>query len=253
MNLKTIKIKQLFIAIGTFITLIMVACQKEELPLYQDTAPALYMGLTTYSYSFIDDKDAQTKTIYLPVKLSGEMKDYDRSFKMKAVYDSTTTAKTEWFEVQEGTLPKNSVDGTIPVVLKRNITVDTSLVNIVLELVPSDDLGIMLNTKARVTWTGKIIQPANWSWMRYYLGADFSTGWYEYIMEVTGRTSFPYFPTNADKETWWMSAGEIQGWGLMVKEALNEYNIKLQQQYPDRDTAFVHTDGPKKGLPVVFY
>ncbi len=253
MNLKTIKIKQLFIGISTLVCITIAACQKEELSLYQDTAPALYMGLTTYSYSFIEDKDAQSKTIYLPVKLSGEMKDYDRSFKMQAVFDSTTTAKAEWFEIQEGTLPKNSVDGSIAIVLKRNITVDTSLVNIVLQLTPNDALGTMLNTKARVNWTGKIIQPANWSWMRYYLGADFSTGWYEYVMKVTGRTSFPYFPTHADKETWWMSVGEIQGWGLMVKEALNEYNIKLQQQYPDRDTAFVHTDGPKKGLPVVFY
>ncbi len=255
MNRNNIKIKQAFSAIVILIALLATACKKEQIPLFSDDSPAIYMGTTSYSYSFIDDKDANSKTIYLAVKLSGEMADHDRSFKMEAVFDSTTTAKAEWFEIQEGILPKNSVEGRIPIVLKRNATIDTSLVDLTLQLIPSSSLGTILNTKAKISWTGKIIQPANWSWMRYYLGADFSTAWYSFIIDVTGRNSFPYQPTWAktDPETWWMSAGEIQGWGLMVKDALTQYNFKLQQQYPDRDTAFMHNDGPKKGLPVVFY
>jgi len=231
-----------------FVMLLLGACKKEELKTYEDDSPSLY-GLSGYSFSFIEDLTAQSKTIYLTARLSGEPKDYDRNFKIEAVFDSTTTAKPEWFEIKEGVLPKNSTEGRVAIVLKRNATIDNSLVDLTVRLVPSKELGTMLGTMSKVTWTGKIIQPVNWSWMRYYLGADFSTGWYKFVMEVTGRSSFPYFPTmsGADPVTWWMSAGEIQGWGLKVKEALIAYNL----QHPN--DPFIHNDGPKKGLPVVFY
>lgn len=243
------KTNQVIFSLALGMLLLFGACKKAELITYKDESPSLYMGLSTYAYSFVDDLQAQTKTIYLPVKLSGELKDYDRSFRMEAVFDNTTTAKPDWFEIKEGILPKNSVDGRIPIVLKRNKTVDTSLVDLTLKLMPSDQLGTMLTTSTKVTWTGKIIQPVNWSWMRYYLGADFSTGWYAFVIQVTGRSSFPYYPTlaSADPVTWWMSAGEIQGWGLKVKEALIAYNL----EHPN--DPMLHNDGPKKGLPVVFY
>lgn len=233
----------------SFVVMILVsACKKEELKIYQDESPSLY-ALSGYSFSFIEDPTAQTKTIYLTARLSGEPKDYDRSFKIEAVFDSTTTAKPDWFEIKEGVLPKNSIEGRVAIVLKRNITIDTSLVGLSVQLVPSNELGTMLGTRASVTWTGKIIQPVNWRWMRFYLGADFSTDWYKFLMQVTGRSSFPYDPVLAasDPVTWWMSVGEIQAWGLKVKEALIAYNL----QHPE--DPFVHNDGPKKGLPVVFY
>ncbi|WEK20218.1 MAG: DUF4843 domain-containing protein [Candidatus Pedobacter colombiensis] len=234
--------------LSLFLLLLLGACKKEQLKIYEDKSPSLY-GLSGYSYSFIEDLTAQTKTIYLTVRLSGELKNYDRNFKIETVFDSTTTAKPEWFEIKEGVLPKNSTEGRVAIVLKRNKTVDTSLVNLTVRLLPSNELGTMLGTMSKVTWTAKIIQPVNWSWMRYYLGADFSTGWYQFVMQVTGRTSFPYYPTlaSSDPVTWWMSAGEIQAWGLKVKEALIEYNL----QHPN--DPFIHNDGPKKGLPVVFY
>ena len=224
------------------------ACKKQELKLYQDDSPSLY-GLTSYSYSFIEDITAQSKTIYLNVRLSGELKDYDRSFKIEPVFDSTTTAKKEWFEIGEGILPKNSVVGSIPVILKRNEIIDTSLVQLTVKLLPSSELGTMLGTSSRITWTAKIIQPVNWGWMRYYLGADFSTDWFKFVMKVTGRSSFPYYPTMAasDPVTWWMSLGEIQAWGLKVKEAHTKYNL----EHPN--DPLIHNDGPKAGLPVVFY
>lgn len=231
-----------------FVVLLLGACKKEELKIYKDESPSLY-GLSGYSFSFIEDLTAQSKTIYLTARLSGEPKDYDRNFKVEAVFDSTTTAKPEWFEIKEGVLPKNSTEGRIAIVLKRNETIDNSLVDLTVRLVPSKELGTMLGTTSKVTWTAKIIQPVNWRWMRFYLGADFSTDWYKFVMQVTGRSSFPYEPALApsDPVTWWMSGGEIQAWGLKVKEALIEYNL----QHPN--DPFIHNDGPKKGLPVVFY
>ncbi|SKB39977.1 protein of unknown function [Sphingobacterium nematocida] len=240
------KKNNILFTLSLFILALLGACKKEELKIYIDESPSLY-GLSGYSYSFIEDMEAQSKTIFLTARLSGEPKDYDREFKVEAIFDSTTTAKPEWFEIQEGTLPKNSTEAQIPIVLKRNTTVDTSLVDLNVHIVPSEDLGTMLNTRSKITWTAKIIQPVNWRWMRFYLGADFSTGWYKFLIEVTGRTSFPFDPTQADKETWWMSTGEVQALGLKAKEALIKYNM----EHPGEP--FTHNDGPKKGLPVVFY
>ncbi|SMD07412.1 DUF4843 domain-containing protein [Pedobacter nyackensis] len=235
-----------FFSLSFLVLLLLAACQKEELEIYKDESPSLY-GLSGYSYSFIEDLTAQSKTIYLTVRLSGELKGYDRSFKVEPVFDNTTTAKPEWFEIKEGVLPKNSTEGRVAIVLKRNMTVDTSLVDLNLQLLPSKELGTMLGTRSKVTWTAKIIQPVNWNqWLRYYLGVPFSTGWYKFVMQVTGRTSFPYNPSlsGADPVTWWMGAGEIQALGLKVKEALIKYNL----EHPN--DPFVHDDGPSKGLPV---
>jgi len=238
--------KVLFSVPFFFLLLFLGACQKEELKIYKDETPSLY-ALSGYSYSFIEDMTAQSKTIYLTVKLSGEPKDYDRSFKVEPIFDNTTTANPDWFEIKEGVLPKNSTEGRVAIVLKRNPTVDANLVDLTLQVVPSKELGTMLVTKSKVTWTAKIIEPVNWrQWLRYYFGVAYSTAWYKFVMEVTGKTSFPYYPTLAtsDPTTWWMSAGEIQGWGLKVKEALIKYNL----EHPNEP--FLHDDGPNKGLPV---
>lgn len=228
--------------------LLTAACKKSEMRTYKDDQPALYMGMSSYAYSFVDDLTAATKTIYLPVKLSGQLQDYDRSFKMEVVTGTGTTADAALYEVKEGVLPKNAVDGRIAIVLKRNTLVDTSLVDLTLRLLPSADLDTMLNTQTKVTWTAKIIKPVNWDrWLRYYLGTGFSTAWFKFIIQHTGRTSFPYDGTlsRTDPVTWWMTAGEIQGYGLQVKEALLEYNLM------NPNNPFIHDDGPSKGLPVV--
>ncbi|MGE7774830.1 DUF4843 domain-containing protein [Chitinophaga sp. NPDC101104] len=223
---------------------LLFACKKSQVQTYSDEAPAIYFTLTNYSYSFMDDLDSTSRLIYLPVKLSGSLKDEDRAFTMEPVNDTNTTAEPDWYEIRQGYLPKNSVNGVVPIVLKRNATVDTSLVRLRLKLKPGSALDTMPNASVQVVWTGKIIQPVNWArWLRYYFGTPFSTGWYKFIIEATGRSSFPYEPILArtDPATWWMSAGQIQAYALQVKEALQAYNAA----HPD--SPLRHNDGQYKG------
>ncbi|WP_341843718.1 DUF4843 domain-containing protein [Chitinophaga caseinilytica] len=224
-------------------TCLLFACKKSQVETYTDEAPAIYFTLTDYSYSFMSDLDSTSRTIFLPVKLSGSLHDQERSFSMEAVYDTNTTAKPEWYEIKPGYLPGNSVNGVVPIVLKRNATVDTSLVKLRLKLKPGSALDTMSNASVQVVWTGMIIQPVNWRWLRYYFGTPFSTGWYKFIVNATGRSTFPYDGTlsRTDPVTWWMTAGQIQAYALQVKEALQAYNAA------NPGSPLRHDDGQYKG------
>jgi hypothetical protein len=226
------------------ICLIFLSCKKEEIKTYEED-PGIYFTTPTYNYSFTENVGASSKLIYLTVKLSGNVKDYDRTFKIEAVNDAETTAQADLYEIQHGVLPKNSFDGKVAVLLKRNVTVDTSIVNLKVKLIGSADLDPLLAPTALISWTGKIIQPVNWSSLRFYFGTPFSTGWYTFMLQSAGVSSFPYTTSASLKATdpayWWWGIGQMYAYGNKVKEALNKYNL----EHPGNELR--HNDGPNVG------
>lgn len=224
------------------IPLMLFACKKEQIMVYKDD-PGVFFAASTYPYSFTEDIGSQEKTINLPLKISGMLKNFDRSISVEAVFDSTTTATSDLFEIRQGIVPKNSVDGTVSVKLKRNANVDTSVVYLKLKLILSNDFTPILNNTILVSWTGKVIQPVNWNWLRYYFGTPFSTGWYLFMLKEAGVSSFPYHGTlsKTDPVTWWMSANQLTAYALKVKEALIKYNA----EHPGNEMK--HNDGPYAG------
>ena len=138
------------------------------------------------------------------------------------------------------------MDGRVALLLKRNTTVDTSIVKLRVKLIGSDELDPLLNTILDISWTGKIIQPANWTpGLRFYFGTPFSTGWYLFMLQAAGVSSFPYTTSAALKATdpayYWWGAGEISAYAQKVKEALNKYNL----EHPGNELR--HNDGPSVG------
>jgi len=223
-------------------SLLLASCQKAEIKLYQDD-PGVYFTTPTYEYSFTENVNATSKTIYLPVKLSGMLADQVRTFSIEAIADSVTTAQNDWYEIKPGEVLANSIDGRIPVVLKRNTTVDTSVVKLLVKITGSTELDPLFTKTLTVSWTGKIIQPVNWKWLKYYFGTPFSTGWYTFMLENAGVPSFPYDGTlsKTDPITWWWSAGQVTAYALKVKEALIKYNAA----HPGNELR--HNDGPNAG------
>src|SRR5688572_5227610 len=146
---------QTYSCLTIVICLVLLSCKKEEIKIYQDD-PAVYFTTSTYNYSFTENVGANSKQIFLTVKLSGTVKDYDRSFKIEMVNDAGTSAQSDLYEIKEGILPKNSIDGKVGIVLKRNTTVDTSIVTLKVKLVGSNDLDPLLNPISMISWTGKI-------------------------------------------------------------------------------------------------
>lgn len=219
------------------------ACKKQEVATYEE-APSIYFTIPTYSYSFIENIGAQTKTIYLPVALSGNAKDFDRTFNIEVVQDTNTNVTPDMYEIQQGELLKDKFDGRIGIVLKRNQLVEESLVKLKVKLTGSSDLTPIMARTVQIIWTGKIIQPVNWSsWLKYYFGTPFSTNWYLFVLKEAGVSSLPYHGTlgKTDPVTWWMTAAQVQAYALKVKEALNKYNAA----HPGNELR--HEDGTYKG------
>ena len=228
--------------LSMFMIISLLSCTKEGLKMYEDD-PGVYFTTPTYSYSFTENINATTKTIYLPIKLSGQKSAVDRTFEVSVVSDSVTTAQTDWFDIQPGELPKNSFDGRVPVILKRNATVDTSIVKLMVKLKGSTELDPLFTQTLVISWTGKIIEPVNWRWLRYYFGTPFSTGWYTFMLQNAGVSSFPYDGTlsKTDPITWWWSANQVTAYALKVKEALMKYNAA------NPGNELKHNDGPYAG------
>ncbi|SMO33658.1 DUF4843 domain-containing protein [Solitalea koreensis] len=222
--------------------MILSACEKQEISTYNDD-PGIYFTTSTYAYSFTEDIGANSKTIYLPVALSGNAKDVDRHFTIEVVNDTNTNVTSEMYEIQQGDLLKNSFNGRVGIVLKRNQQVDQSLVKLKVKLSESSDFKPMLTQTVQITWTGKIIQPVNWNWLKYYFGTPFSTNWYAFMLKEAGVTSFPYSGTlsKTDPVTWWWSAAQVNAYALKVKEALIKYNL----EHPGNELRY--EDGPNAG------
>lgn len=223
------------------------SCNKEEVYVYQQRG-GIYFESGSYSYSF-KDSDTPGLTTYvvnLPVLISGAPENRDREIEMAIpIGDTITTAEPAQYKVMKGVVKANEFAGMVPIELTYDKRMDDSIFVVRFELLQSNDFPeVKLNrTIMKLSFTNKVIQPANWSWLRWYLG-DYSTGWWLFVQNVTGRKNLPYFPTHADKVTWWMSADDVIAYQGQVREALAKYNM-------GPDGPLLHDDGPRKGLEVV--
>lgn len=209
------------------LAVIFSSCKKQDLAYYSGE-PSIYFTTGTYNYSFTEDLDAQTKTIYIPVALSGNQEDFDRHFTVEVVNDTNTTAQNDWYEIEKGELLKNKFNGRIGVVLKRNATVDASIVKLRLRLLGSNDLNPAMRQTVQINWTGQIIEPVNWSWLRSYFGTPFSTNWYKFMLKEADVTYFAYGGnlSTTDPVTWWWTIPQVRAYAIKVKEALLNYNLE---------------------------
>ncbi len=140
----------------------------------------------------------------------------------------------------------NEYSGYVEVEIYKDERLNDSIYQVALEIQPNENFPeVRLNKKTMIlSFTNKVIQPANWRWLRWYFGTPFSTRWWTFICEATGRTSLPYFPTEADKETWWMSVGEVIAYQTITRLALEEYNAK----HPN--DPLTHDDGDYAGQKI---
>lgn len=220
----------------------LAGCEHSDIMMYEEL-PGVYFNGASWTYSFLDKPGTVTDTIKLPILITGSAVDYDRKVTAEAVADSNTTIREDLYELLEGTVRKGEFEGILPVVVKYIPEYDTSVVTLKLKLIASADfnvttLGVSTN---QVKVTGKVIQPANWSWLKYYFGTPYSTAWWKFIIEVTGRSSLPYYPSHPDKETWNMTVNELKAYQEQVRMALAKYNA--DPSHPK----LTHDDGQWKG------
>lgn len=235
--------KYSFLIVG----LLLLGCEKEGTLEYEEV-PGIYFDGAERSYSFYEQPGVWVDTLKLPVLISGNARDYDRPIRLEVVLDSNTTADKEMYVLLEGCIKKGEYDGLALVVLKYVDILEKEVRKLNVRIVETDDFKELRlgQNNCVIRFSAQIIKPDNWdAWLIYYFGEAYSTAWWKFIMEATGKSSLPYYPTHKDQEKWWMSGDELLANYWLVKEALNEYNAN-----PENDPPLVHDDGQYKGQKV---
>lgn len=220
---------------------LLSGCEKENTLEYEEI-PGVYFDGAIRSYSFYEKPGTLVDTLKLPVLITGQARDYDRAIRLEVVADSNTTADQEMYELLEGSVRKGEYDGLALVVLKYADTLEKEVRKLNVRIVETEDFKELRlgQNKCVITFSAKIIKPDNWdAWLLYYFGKAYSTAWWKFIMEATGKNSLPYYPTHKDQEKWWMSGDELLANYWLVKKALNEYNAN-----PVNNPPLLHDDGP---------
>jgi hypothetical protein len=226
-----------------FGVIVCSGCDHEDIMLYQQR-PGVYFEASTYSYTFLEHPDSTSKILRLSVDITGSQVDYDRTFTVtRPAGDTITTAEDDQYRINEGIVKANEYNGYVEIEVFRDERLNDSIYEVALVIQPGEDFPeISLNQKMMVvSFTNKVIQPANWRWLRWHFGEAFSTRWWTFICEVTGRTSLPYYDGHPDTETWWMSYEEIVAYAAKVRIALAEYNAKHPEE------PLTHDDGEYAG------
>lgn len=223
----------------------MFGCENSDIMLYEQNA-AVYFESDVFNYSFLEDTQLDSKIVKIMVDISGLPLDYDREFMVAyPANDTITTAEADQYKVGKGLVKANEYSGYLEIEIFKDDRLKDSIYSVALDIVSNQHFPeIRLNQKTMTfSFTNKVIKPANWKWLRWYFGKPFSTSWWTFVCEATGRTSLPYFPTDPDRETWWMDTDMIKAYQTITRLALEEYNAK-------HDEPLKHDDGEFEGQPV---
>lgn len=236
-----------------FLGIFFVSCDKSDVESYEQKA-GVYFSSTTYSFSFKDEPGISKKTIKIPVEVTGVALDKDREFKIIALskdsvkIDRATEkfkacAKSNQYVIGKGIVEAGKYTGYAEIEINNTSELADSVYAVMYTIIPTEDFPETLLTLRNslyleLSFSDRLIQPANWRWLKWYFG-DYSTSWWNYIREVTGRKSLPYFPDHED-EGWDMSSGELQAYQALVRLALDNYNASHL-------TPMTHDDGAKAG------
>lgn len=185
-----------------FVIAALASCQKNTIPLYQQSQDNVYFGFSTdkdrdsVTYTFAYTPGLQSDTFYLPINLSGNRSPKGLSYKV-AVTDSGTTAVSglDYAPLQESyILPADSGFTWLPVILLNKDTLLTQhSVGLNLHLVATSDLGVQLADviTARIIISNKLEQPDWWvRWMTNYSDEKFEL----FIIATNGVTELANDP-----------------------------------------------------------
>lgn len=175
------------------------------------------------NYSFaLQNSSLMTDTMKVTVQLMGNVVDYDRTFKVEAVADSTTAQSPLHYEILPGVMPAGAYTTTLNVIIKRTPDTKDKYVTLLLRLVDSDDLHVG-NPDAltfRLNWGDMLMRPDNWP---YYFGS-YSVNKYRFAIDHLGLIDWPQatrFQNSAIDGVYTMA--ELQLFASQLNEAYAEY------------------------------
>ena len=195
------------------LTYCLWGCEEEKTLQYVNN-PAINFTGGTGLFSFIATPDLADTVLTVGLEIMGYAADVDREVNVEVLQDSTTAIDYEL--LTPTIIEKGKYTGQVKVRVKNTPLLKEKEVRLWLVLKESDDFSVG-------------VSGMNQSILKF-------------IIEVTGRTEFPYNHPDASLEP--MGVDEVEAWANMVRDALDEYNAT-------HDDVLRHDDGDAKGQPVV--
>jgi len=219
------------------------ACKKEDIAAGTDARASVYFiyrtsltgsdNVDSLNYTFVGKSDSVKKdTIWLAVRTSGNVADHDRAIGLVAAGAGTTAVEGVHYKLLQYTMPKDSFQVNLGVVLLRDPSLlDTSVV-LNLQLKPSTDFPVLMKdtlmddgmffvrNSLKIIFTDRLIKPSNWDTYLVNFFGSYSEVKFRFITGVVGRSSFPNSGPGA------LNFPTLQYYQNIVRNALVEYNAE---------------------------
>lgn len=192
----------------------ILSCKKDEL-MYEDQ-PGIYIDKEKFvgirdstTYSFAEKANTLMQdTIYIPVKISGNVTPTDRPVPLKVDHALTTATVGMHFQILDTKIKANEITARVPILIKRTPDLKTKQVRLYLKIETSAEFPLkIMSTKTNSTFNGEpsstynpgyliklndqLLKPDTWdasgSWFKFFFG-NYSAVKYRFIIDVTGRT-----------------------------------------------------------------
>lgn len=97
------------------------ACSETDYMTYDASHSGLYFTKDTLTYSFgVTPVEQRTKEYHIPVRVMGTVAGADRAFSCEVIADSTTAVEGVQYRMGTPVIPKDSINGYVPVILLRD-------------------------------------------------------------------------------------------------------------------------------------
>lgn len=240
--------KPSFIYLLSVICSVLLACEQDGIVRYNPERAGIEFDGKEYTYSF--RKTGKTvDTLSIPFRIEGPTVPVGREAHIVVIADSTT-ATSDHYRLLKAEVPADSFIGHLQIRVENKEGAGFKDVTIYLQTADNEQFvaGVEEYKNYRVTVTNRLVRPYQWdlnSWKEKYFLGSYSTAYYEFIIEVTGETEFPYpwaVPGYNNDQVW--GGGEKDAFLAKLKDELNKRNKRV-------GSPLLHDDGPCKGLEVI--
>jgi hypothetical protein len=186
--------KKLYIALALLASLFF-SCEK-ELELYNAGSGVNFRFESTSDalrlFSFVyGPAAAVTDTIWLNVETVGLLSDRDRRMDIEQVAvdssDATPGVHYESFQERGFTIPAGQSRVTIPIVLKRDASLQEKRVTLGLQIKPNEEFPLvnLARNNVKILFSDQLERPTNWN--RYFFLGTYGPVKHRFLIEATGE------------------------------------------------------------------
>lgn len=208
---------KLFYTIVMILVALIMACENDRQQ-FDTGISALNISVKDTVYSFaVKPSSLNQDTFPLYIDLVGEMKDYVRTFQLRATAESNLSE--EHYQLPELTLAAGRVSDTLGLLLFKKSGLEDTTFLLELELIPNENFRAGVSRKIRLHVGNKLVKPGNWETNMSFLFGVYSEVKHALIIDATGVYDYSE-----------CGLGTLKNLTLMTKNYLAELNIRRKEE-----------------------